>query len=74
MPTYQEKWKKENIQAFQFTASKNSQLPEAIKKAAENNGISPSAYVKKATIEKLIKDGYLSEKSVFQGPNGLIVK
>ena len=74
MPTNTNKWNKDNLILFKFTASKNSKLPEAIKKAAEADGVSTSVYIKNTVIEKLQFDGYLSENPTYSGPHGRIVK
>lgn len=67
-----EAWKKDNLVLFKFTASKNTPIPDAIKKAAEDNKISPSNYVKNAVIEKLQFEGYLPQD--YSGPKGKLIK
>ena len=60
MKAYNDKWKKKNTVQYLLRVTNKSGIPTAVSKVAKKQGISETAVVRQALIEKLQREGYLS--------------
>ena len=54
-----EAWKAENTVRYHFRLSKNTGIPDALRKMTEKTGETDIAYIRRVVTESLIRDGYL---------------
>lgn len=55
-------WKKENTVLYAFRITKSTGIPEALKTMKTQTGETETSYIKRVTIEALIRDGFLQLK------------
>lgn len=55
-------WKREHSVVVQVRMAKSSGIPDLLKKATQDNNVQAATYLRKALLEKLQRDGYLSEQ------------
>lgn len=55
---YKNTWSKENQELISTRFSKSDNIAERIKNASNTKGLSASAYVRKAILDALERDGY----------------
>ena len=56
-------WKKENTQVFYIRTAKKGGIAEALRTMTEKTGEKDTVYIRRILTERLIADGYMSEKS-----------
>lgn len=64
MRAYDEGWKKENSVKYQLRVTRSSGIPDAIKSAIENTGITEPQFIRQAIEEKLTREGYLNKPEI----------
>lgn len=57
-----EEWKKENTVQYHFRVAKSTGIPEALKNMTAKTGETELAYIRRATIEALMRDGFIQIK------------
>ena len=60
-------WKKKNTVQYLLRVTNKSGIPTAVSKVAKKQGISETAVVRQALIEKLQREGYLSGEGYSSG-------
>lgn len=65
-------WQKQNLKMYPIRFNYNTGIPAALEKAAQDMGVQPSEYMRKAVIDRLIEDGYLQQDSAYAGPHGTL--
>lgn len=63
MPTKQDEWKAQNTMWVSVRIQNSSGIPDSLQKALEKTGKTKNGYIIESIREKLIRDGYLAEKS-----------
>lgn len=62
MKTKQDEWQAKNTMWVSIRIQNSSGIPEALTVALEKSGKTKNGYIIEAIREKLIRDGYLTEK------------
>ena len=57
-----EKWKAENTVRYHFRISKNTGIPDALKRMTEKRSETELEYIRRVVTESLIRDGFLPKK------------
>lgn len=55
-------WKKENTTQYHFRIAKSTGIPQALEDMTAKTGETELAYIRRATVEALIRDGFLQLK------------
>lgn len=58
---YRNAWQKENTHVIQLRFTKSSGIYDTLVTAARQSGVPYATYLRKALIEKLQRDGYITE-------------
>ena len=60
----QNEWRKKNVTRYEFSATINSGVPQAINKMHLETGEKPTDYIRRAVLNALKDDGYWEEPLV----------
>ena len=61
-------WKKNNEKVYGVSLTKSDPLCVALERAADYEQIKPVQYIKLALVDKLTKDGFLTDYVTLRGP------